>query len=302
LNGKQGTHPDRHAALIAEYAEVNSNFRLLTDIRFKLLAFLPLGPAAAVALMVVVGDGAPQRSVSAGALALCLFGLVVTVGLATYNARNDQIYVWHVERGARIERELGLFDGSFASRPNAWFEIRLPFWRWHVGHVSSVTVIYASSIALWLAGCLFAGTRLVGGATNPSGGAYVACLIAAAVLVLGGLWVVRGQRRHRRGEIEMQATRAVELAIEHQLASGKRAESHPLEFVEACVALASQDHGKRERRDEIGRRMTFYGALGPDARSLYIPHELTGVEEARQYVALIVDLPVPWIAQAPRRR
>ena len=74
----------RRDALLKEYGEVGNNFRLLTDIRFKLLALLPIAAAAAAALK---GDALDTQ-----AFGLSLFGLVATLGLATYNARNDQLY------------------------------------------------------------------------------------------------------------------------------------------------------------------------------------------------------------------
>jgi len=49
--------------------------------------------------------------------ALSLFGLVATIGLATYNARNDQLYFELVGRAAAIERSLDLPDGAFANSP-----------------------------------------------------------------------------------------------------------------------------------------------------------------------------------------
>lgn len=85
IGRKVGIMPSsRREALIAEYAEVSSNFRKLTDIRFKLLAFLPL--AAGVAASVLARGNATALT-----LAFSLFGLVVTIGLLTYE-RNDQLY------------------------------------------------------------------------------------------------------------------------------------------------------------------------------------------------------------------
>lgn len=112
----------RQTALLTEYAEVNENFRLLTEIRFKLLAFLPLIAAAGLA---AAGVGRASGAAPGLEGAIFLFGLVVTCALATYNARNDQLYVRLVARAAEIERELGLSDGSFNRRPTAWLELSL---------------------------------------------------------------------------------------------------------------------------------------------------------------------------------
>src|SRR3712207_6405273 len=75
----------RRQAPIAEYGEVCNNFRMLTDIRFRLLAFLPIASAAAVvaALVAVMKTEVPVGIELAVGLALSLFGLVATIGLAT---------------------------------------------------------------------------------------------------------------------------------------------------------------------------------------------------------------------------
>jgi hypothetical protein len=91
----------RREALLKEYSEVGSNFRLLTDIRFKLLALLPIAAAAAAALK---GD-----SLGIGGLALSL-GLSPRSGLQR-TARNDQLYDELVGRRL-LERSLGLQDGA----------------------------------------------------------------------------------------------------------------------------------------------------------------------------------------------
>ena len=58
------------------------------------------------------------------ALTLSLFGLVVTLGLVTYDTRNDQLYNKLVSRASTIERNLGLPDGSFANRPQASLAVK----------------------------------------------------------------------------------------------------------------------------------------------------------------------------------
>lgn len=140
----------RRDALLAEYGEVSSNFRLLTDIRFKRLAFLPVAAGAAAVLT--------RSNASLLTLAFSLFGLVVTIGLVTYNARNDQLYDTLVARAAAIERNLGIPDGAFANRPRPWF--RPMHGRWKVDHRTAVSTIYLASVALWLFGVLHAAIDL----------------------------------------------------------------------------------------------------------------------------------------------
>src|SRR5215475_8584182 len=99
--------------LLAEYREVCSNFRLLTDIRFKLLALLPIGTGAGVALTATAHPGLKTSMIG-------LFGFVVTSSAALYNIRNDQLYDELVARAAQLERLLDLKEGAFAQRPRAW--------------------------------------------------------------------------------------------------------------------------------------------------------------------------------------
>lgn len=136
----------RKKALFVEYSEVCDNFRLLTNIRFKLLAFLPLSSAAGI---LVQGS-----KLDANHMLISIFGLVVTIGLITYNSRNDQLYNEFVGRAASIERFLSLQDGMFANRPNDWFSINFCLFKWRINHGNGIYLIYSASCAVWLYGII----------------------------------------------------------------------------------------------------------------------------------------------------
>lgn len=297
------TSEDRRAALLAEYAEVNNNFRLLTNIRFKLLAFLPIAPAAVLAVITARDSGVPSQAVEARTFALGLFGIVVTAGLATYNARNDQIYLWHVERAASIERELGLPDGSFANRPNAWFEIGSRRARWHVGHVSSVTVIYTSSMTLWLLLCLLAAAQIARGSSRlPTWWCAIAIAVATSLTAAGGI-VIGKQREKRRDAFSKHADHAIKLVEDLKLAGDIDAHFRTWErFIAACEQLTGRDRSETQRREEIELRIDFYGAYDEEELRRYMRPASTGLTTAAQYVALIVDLPPSWLVETPQRR
>lgn len=108
----------RREMLLNEYREVCNNFRMLTDIRFRMLSFLP-----AISGLFAAGVAIKGNLLGVWTFVLALLGLAATIGLAIYNARNDQLYNELVGRAAEIERTLGLQDGSFANRPRAWLSL-----------------------------------------------------------------------------------------------------------------------------------------------------------------------------------
>jgi hypothetical protein len=133
------TEDDRTKEIaLAEYKEVVTQFRTLTDIRFKLLTYLPLGTVAAAVFVPATNDLVKQPAIAA-------FAFVVTLCIATYDKRNDQHYDELVSRAAELERELQIEHGSFSNRPKDWLKYGfVPVQhRWPIG------LIYAAAASLW---------------------------------------------------------------------------------------------------------------------------------------------------------
>ncbi len=281
-------------ALLKEYGEVSSNFRLLTDIRFKLLAFLPIATAAAAALK---GDSSGLVSFT-----LSLFGLVATIGLVTYNARNDQLYDELVGRAASIERSLGLPDGTFANRPRPWLTIRIPGVSWGVDHRKGVGIIYAASVALWLFGLLapvleFARrTYLNLGlrhfiVSDPSAWIQVVAFALALLSTYLALKSIQRQKTTRQRRMRKLAASAVERLSSIELNGAAKDPG----FISTCADLAGIDP------DTVRARASFYGSLDASSLRHYMPTE-PKLPAMSHFVALLTDLPPRWIFDCATNR
>jgi hypothetical protein len=264
-------------ALLAEYVEVSSNFRMLTDIRFKLLAFLPVAAGVAAGLVA-------RGNATALTLVFSLFGLVVTIGLVTYNERNDQLYDTLVARAAAIERSLGIPDGTFANRPRAWLELARG--RWKVDHRTGVSTIYKASIALWLFGALRAAIYMAEHALSkliaPNWVNLIALAVAVALTILGA-WLVKREREHTSNRLRKTAAQAVSLAKQLDVTALIDSPN----FVSRCQELAG-------KKADVHARARFLSQLPRDDIAHYVAD---GSPEwtAAQTVAVITDLAPEWL-------
>ena len=290
-----GRMEPRREALLREYGEVTANFRNLADIRFRLLGLLPL---AAVATAALKGDNS-----NVSTLALSLFGLIATVGLITYNARNDQLYDELVGRAGDIERQLGLPDGGFANRMLAWLEIELVDVPWKVDHRTGIDAIYGATVALWLFGVLGPLVALVPyDVCSPAVHGDAATLrihlvaMALAIAMTGFAMVVVGrQKKAREDRIRQLAAAAVAKAV--------RLRAHPSwpldeSFLRLCASMR-----EREVKDLalVRRRAAFLHKLPPDEAAKYmVPGDRRRV--AAQYVALLADFSPRWVMDAATDR
>jgi hypothetical protein len=320
---KDGGKARLENALLKEYGEVAANFRTLTDIRFRMLGFLPLATGAAV-LGAAVKDGLAGITT----LLMALFGLATTVGLAIYNARNDQLYDELLGRAAEIERLLGIPDGSFANRPRSWLTFKVAGYPLQVGHRDAVAAIYATSAALWFSLILLATLGLL---SRPSSDALpiglrqvIAILAAVGLTACGVAWIARLHQK-RDTELRDLAFHAYESVVKElaPTASSPLVEQRVLELCKRlaeapaedeligwCVRLGSdtkkskgtiKDSTKKNSALERVRARARFYAKNEGSLQLYLSMESKQSATAT-LLASLTDLPPRWIRDSGEDR
>jgi hypothetical protein len=238
--------------------------------------------------------------------ALSLFGLVATIGLATYNSRNDQLYFELVSRAAAIERSLNLPDCAFSNRPGTWQRVVLPGTEWEIDHGTALRTIYGASITLWLFGAVafvleYCRRAYVAAGLNerfsPEGSWARMILVAVAILIavgipivttfLGARWIM-SRMEERRKKMECLAWVAVQTAI--KLAAPEVTERQ--EFIRRCaedqelmqrctqLAICAQPSGRAKNsdhkvkiRDRVKARAKFYADSDIKRPGYHLPQD-----------------------------
>ena len=280
--------------LITEYGQVGQNFRLLTETRFKLLAFLPIASGAAVALVTRIDATVPT-------LAFSVFGLTVTVALVTYNVRNDQLYDTLVARAASLERRLGDPDGAFANRPRPWLSMAIGRVRWPVNHRFAIGAIYLASIGIWVFGVLNSISLLIHqyliGGTPPMWLGVTMFVTAVTAIIASGLLA-----RRRRNNVQNHLRQA---AAETVSRIARRPGQDDFDFNAAALndpvllRLLAELGGTTP--NQMRPRILYLCQLTPSERRFYIrPNSATWT--AAQTVAYLTDLAPEWLYDCAMRR
>jgi len=131
-----------------EYAQVLESYRLLAEIRFKLLAFVPPLAGAAIALLATPRFGRWEQ------VALASAGFVVTLGLVIYEQRNTSFYNQLIGRAKFLEGKLELpvapcdvAGGQFSARGDVR---RYLFGFLPAKHDRALALVYSPLLAGWL--------------------------------------------------------------------------------------------------------------------------------------------------------
>ncbi|MBA7680978.1 hypothetical protein ES703_89304 [subsurface metagenome] len=139
-----------------DYEQTTQNIHTLADIRFKLLAFVPVVTGAAISLFRNIDS---HETI----IAISLLGFIVTLGIMFYDQRNTQIYdALHI-RAKSLEVLLGLqpianlkspdknrrewvYGGAFLDRPGRSLKLFGKIGMWHD---RGLTIIYAAALGGW---------------------------------------------------------------------------------------------------------------------------------------------------------
>jgi hypothetical protein len=132
---------NKREILLAEYSEAASAWRMLTDVRFKLLALIP--PISALAITAIVSPrGLLEGAANSVRVAAAAFGFLVVAGLCIYDARNSELYDDLISRGRRTEMELGIHAGVFRGRLRPKRKI--------ISHGPALQIVYGVVLLAWV--------------------------------------------------------------------------------------------------------------------------------------------------------
>jgi hypothetical protein len=168
---------DADDRLRLDYDETTDLMRTLTDVRFKLLAFVPTIAGAAVAMLGRSGTASERLAVGA-------LGLTATFGVLVYEVRNTQVYDYALRRAQELEARLGLVSisrdggrgGLHTERPGR--------------HDGGLALVYGAALAGWTYLVAWGALRALGvGDAKEAGGALgvaVGILVAVELLRIDG--------------------------------------------------------------------------------------------------------------------
>jgi hypothetical protein len=165
---QDGDSDDR---LRLDYDQTTELLRMLTDIRFKLIAFVPAIAAASVGFF-----GKPRPAVEL--LAIGLLGLTATFGILVYELRNSQIYAAAAKRAQELERRLGFTGGLYTDTPPATLRLAGVF---PATRLAGLGLVYGAALAGWSYLVSWGFLRAVGLGDARSVGLIVGALVGAGV-------------------------------------------------------------------------------------------------------------------------
>jgi hypothetical protein len=181
-----------------DYEQTLATYRMLADIRFKLLAFVPTISGAAITLLSSkIAQTQPQTT-----LVISMLGFLVTLGIAFYDQRNSEIHDQMVSRAGFLERVLQfpVFDrreGHMRQRPK---HSRYLFNIYEIWHDRALALIYGTVLGAWLFPFCYALFSVVGGARQLAAWASVVFAGLAAIAFIAEFHRSRNCAHRRTAE------------------------------------------------------------------------------------------------------
>ena len=167
---------DAEDLLRFDYEQTAGQIGALTDVRFKLLGFVPTIATAAVAIV-------SSHPSTGTLLSVGLLGALATTGILLYELRNTQALDVALGRVAELRGLLGLDPRRPAcASTQAGSQGRL-FGAAPIGQDEAVGLVYGAALGGWIYLLVWGALRGLGvGGARPIGGVVAACSVIAVVV------------------------------------------------------------------------------------------------------------------------